>query len=89
MIGVGLLGAIIVGLLAGFIAEKIMGESHGLIVNLVVGLLGAVIGPQILAVLGVFPGGTGLIPSLIISTVGAVVLLALLNLIRIGRPTAN
>lgn len=87
MVGVGLLGAIIVGLLAGFLAEKIVGGAHGLLVNLLVGLLGAVIGPNILAIFGLLPADGGLLPSLLISTVGAVVLLVLINLIRFGRPT--
>jgi len=41
MIGVGLIGTIIIGILAVWIAEKIMKRDHGLITNLVVGILGA------------------------------------------------
>lgn len=85
MMGVGLLGALVVGLLAGYLAENIMGENHGLITNLVVGLLGAVIGPVILGTFGLLPAGSGILPSLLVSTVGAIVLLALLNLIRVNR----
>ena len=44
MNGVGLIGAIIIGIFAGWIAEKVMNRRHGLLTNLVVGLIGALIG---------------------------------------------
>lgn len=81
MQGVGLIGAIIIGILAGFIAEKLMNRSHGLLVNLVVGLIGAFIGPILLGVFGVY-AGAGFIPSLVVSTIGAIVLLFILGLLR-------
>lgn len=80
MIGVGIIGAIVVGLLAGFIAEQLMGGNHGLLTNLVVGLIGALIGPVILSALGMMPAGGGFLPSLAISTVGALVFLFVLRL---------
>ncbi len=82
MIGVGIIGAIVVGLLAGFIAEQLMGGNHGLLTNLVVGLIGALIGPVILSSLGMMPAGGGFLPSLAISTVGAIVFLFVLRLFQ-------
>ncbi len=82
MVGVGLIGAIIVGLLAGFIAEQLMGGNHGLLTNLVVGLIGALIGPVILGALGLMPADSGFLPSLAISTVGAIVFLFVLRLFQ-------
>ena len=41
MEGVGWLVAIVIGILAGFIAEKLMRREHGLLMNLIVGLVGA------------------------------------------------
>ncbi|MDP1874588.1 GlsB/YeaQ/YmgE family stress response membrane protein [Phenylobacterium sp.] len=80
MSGVGILGAIIIGIFAGWIAEKIMKRDHGLFTNLVVGLVGALIGGFIANAID-FPF-SGFIGSLIVSTIGAVLLLAILGLIR-------
>lgn len=80
MSGVGIIGAIIIGILAGWIAEKIMGRNHTLIVNLVVGLVGSLIGAFAAGLLGVNFGGW--IGSLLVSTVGAVALLYIYGLIK-------
>jgi uncharacterized membrane protein YeaQ/YmgE (transglycosylase-associated protein family) len=80
MNGVGLLGAILIGIVAGWIAEKIMKRDHGLFKNLVVGLIGALIGGFIANAID-FPFN-GFVGSLIVSTVGAILLLAILGLIR-------
>jgi uncharacterized membrane protein YeaQ/YmgE (transglycosylase-associated protein family) len=80
MNGVGILGAIIVGILAGWLAEKIMKRNHGLLTNLVVGLVGALLGAFAANLLGISFGGW--IGSLVVSTIGAVVLLFLLGLVR-------
>jgi uncharacterized membrane protein YeaQ/YmgE (transglycosylase-associated protein family) len=86
MNGVGFIGAIIIGIFAGWIAEQIMGRNHGLITNLIVGLVGALIGAFLAGMLGInFFGWVG---SLLISTLGAIVLLALLGLFS-GRNRAR
>lgn len=82
MNGIGLLSAIIVGIFAGWIAEQIMHRKDGLLTNLVVGLLGALMGGFLANAFGL--GFAGFWGSLIVSTVGAVVLLALVNFFR-GR----
>jgi uncharacterized membrane protein YeaQ/YmgE (transglycosylase-associated protein family) len=83
MNGVGILGAIVIGILAGFIAEKVMHRNHGLLTNLIVGLVGALLGGFIAGLIGF--GGSGLIWSLIISTGGAILLLFLLDLFNRRR----
>ncbi|WP_375268113.1 GlsB/YeaQ/YmgE family stress response membrane protein [Phenylobacterium sp.] len=80
MSGVGILSAIIIGILAGWIAEKVTKRDHGLFTNLIVGLIGALIGGFIAGLID-FPF-SGFIASLIVSTLGAILLLALLGLIR-------
>ncbi len=82
MSGVGILTAIVIGILAGWIAEQVMGRNHGLITNLVVGLIGALLGGFIASTMGV--GFAGFWGSLIVSTLGAVLLLFLVNAFR-GR----
>lgn len=78
MVGVGWIGAIIIGIIAGWLAEKIMGRNHGLLVNLIVGLVGGLIGAFVANLLNI--GGSGWIFSLIFATIGAVILLFLLGL---------
>lgn len=82
MEGLGWLSFLFVGLIAGFIAEKVMSRNHGLLMNLVVGVVGAYVGAFIFSLLGLQAGG--LIGALVVSTIGAIALLALVGVIR-GR----
>ena len=80
MNGVGFIGAIIIGIFAGWLAEKIMGRNHGLLTNLIVGLVGALVGAFLASMFNIhFMGWIG---SLIVSTIGAVILLFLLGLFK-------
>jgi uncharacterized membrane protein YeaQ/YmgE (transglycosylase-associated protein family) len=80
MNGVGILATIIIGILAGWIASRVMERQHGLIINLIVGLIGAWIGAALAAAFNIhFAGFLG---SLVVSTIGAIVLLFLLSLLR-------
>lgn len=80
MNGVGIIGMIVIGIAAGWIAEKVMKRNHGLLVNLVVGVVGAFIGGFIASALGF--SASGLIATLVVATGGAVLLLFVLGLIR-------
>lgn len=77
---------IIVGILAGWIAEQVMGRSHGLMTNLIVGVVGAFVGGFLFSsVLGFrFNEGFNL-PSIVVATVGAIVLLALVGAVQSRR----
>lgn len=77
---ISIFGAIIIGILAGWIAEQVMGRSHGLLTNLIVGVVGAFLGAFIVGALGI--GFAGFWGSLIVSAFGAIVLLFLLNLVK-------
>jgi uncharacterized membrane protein YeaQ/YmgE (transglycosylase-associated protein family) len=80
MSGVGIFAAVMIGILAGWIAERVMKRSHGLFTNLIVGVIGSFIGAFIAGRLGItFYGFFG---SLIVSTVGALLLLVVLGLFR-------
>ena len=79
---------LIVGLVAGWIAGLITkGKGFGLVGNLVVGVLGAVAGGMIFDALGVEAGG--IIGSIIVSVIGALVLLFVLGLILKGKAKAG
>ncbi len=76
-----LIGFLIIGLIAGWLAETIMkGRGAGLIVNLIVGVVGAYVGGLLFGFLGL--PLHGIVGSLISATVGAVVLLFLVGLIK-------
>jgi uncharacterized membrane protein YeaQ/YmgE (transglycosylase-associated protein family) len=85
MEGVGWIMTVILGGLAGWIAEKIMKSDMGLIGNIVLGIVGAVVLNAILRGLDMLPpGGGGLVVQLIIAVVGACILIFGWRLIR-GR----
>jgi uncharacterized membrane protein YeaQ/YmgE (transglycosylase-associated protein family) len=78
----GLIAWIIVGLIAGWAAGKIMkGSGYGVLGDIVLGILGGIFGGWILGVLGLYSGG-GLIPSILTAIVGAVILVALVRMIK-------
>lgn len=79
---VSIIGAVVIGILAGWIAEQVMGREHGLVTNLIVGIVGAFLGAFVASALGI--GFAGFWGSLIVSTVGAILLLALVGMFR-GR----
>ncbi len=85
MQGVGWIGAIVIGILAGWIAEKVMARNHGLLTNLIVGVVGSLIGAAIAHALGF--NYQGFWASLAVAAVGAILLLFLLGLFR--RPAAS
>ncbi|MBB1519421.1 MULTISPECIES: GlsB/YeaQ/YmgE family stress response membrane protein [Pseudomonadaceae] len=73
---------LLIGAIAGWIAGKLLrGGGFGLIGNLVVGIVGAVIGGHLFSYLGVSAGG-GLIGSLVTAVIGALVLLFIVGLIK-------
>jgi uncharacterized membrane protein YeaQ/YmgE (transglycosylase-associated protein family) len=83
----GILPAIILGGLAGWVASMIMktDASMGLVANIVVGIIGAIIGNLLLPVFGL-GGTTGFsLWSFIVALLGAVVLLFIVGMFRGGR----
>ncbi len=78
-----LLWFLIIGIIAGWLAGKIMrGGGFGLIGDLVIGVIGAYLGGWLLGMLGFFAVGT--IGSILSATFGAIVLLFLVRLIKRG-----
>lgn len=80
----GLLSWIIVGGLAGLLAKWIMGDRAGCVFTVILGIVGAIIGGFLMSLLG-FGGVNGVnVWSILVATLGAVVLLAIVRLVR-GR----
>lgn len=70
----GLLSWIIVGLIAGWLAGKVMkGGGYGLVMDIVLGLLGAMLGGSLFGMLGITAGG-GIIGGILVAFVGGVIL---------------
>ena len=73
---------ILIGLAAGWLAGQLMkGGGFGVIGDIIVGVIGALLGGFIFGTLGVSVGG-GLFGSLIVATIGAIVLIFLLRLVK-------
>ena len=71
----GFIGSIIVGIIAGFIASKIMsGSSKGCWINLLLGIVGGLVGSWVFNLLGISwePGWVGEIGT---ATIGAIIVL--------------
>lgn len=74
--GVGILGAIIVGGIAGWLAEQFMKSNMGLLMNIILGIVGAALLNFLLSALG-FYTGTGWLIYLIVGFIGACILIAI------------
>lgn len=73
---------IVIGLIAGWLAGVLVkGGGFGLVGDIIVGVLGAVLGGFLFRSLGVSAGG-GLIGSILVATVGAVTLIFILRVIK-------
>ena len=80
----GLLVILLVGLVAGWLAGKIVrGAGFGLIGDLIIGIIGAFIGDWLLPQLGIHLG-EGIIALIVNATIGAVLLLFVVQLLHGG-----
>jgi len=82
MMGFSWIFSIIIGALAGLIAEKIMKFDTGLVMNIVLGILGAVVGNFLLGMFGMMLGGV--IGQLIVAVAGACLLIYVYRAIKGG-----
>ncbi len=76
-----MIGVLIIGLIAGWLAGKLMrGSGYGIIADLLLGLIGAVVGSWLFHQLGIVAvGGIGF---LAMATVGALILVGAAHLVR-------
>jgi uncharacterized membrane protein YeaQ/YmgE (transglycosylase-associated protein family) len=72
---------IVIGIVAGFLAGKIMrGRGFGILIDLLLGIVGSVLGGFLFGILGLY--SAGLIGQLVVATVGAMLLLYLIRHLR-------
>lgn len=78
----GIILWIIFGAIVGWVASMVMGTNEGLVLDIVLGIVGAVLGGWIMSLLG--KGGvTGFnLYSFLVALIGAVVLIAIVKAIR-------
>ena len=80
----GILVVLFVGLVAGWLAGKIVrGTGFGIIGDILVGIAGALLASLLLPKLGIRIG-SGLVSEIVYSTIGAVILLLIVRLVRTG-----
>ena len=73
---------ILVGLVAGWATGKIMkGSGYGVLTDILLGIAGAIIGSRLLGLLGIYSSG-GIVPTILVAIVGAVLLVALVRMLR-------
>ena len=85
----GILVWLVVGGVVGWLASMVMktDAQQGILLNIVVGIVGALLGGFLLAPLlggGSITSGSFSLPNLLISLLGAIILLAIVNLVRRG-----
>jgi uncharacterized membrane protein YeaQ/YmgE (transglycosylase-associated protein family) len=80
---------LILGAIIGWLAGMVMGDREGTLLNIVVGIVGAFVGGFVFRLLGI--GGSNInnndfsLGGLVVSFIGACILLAIVNLVRRGR----
>ncbi|MFL9879680.1 GlsB/YeaQ/YmgE family stress response membrane protein [Herbaspirillum rhizosphaerae] len=78
----GIIAWLVIGAIAGWLAGVLVkGGGFGLLVDILVGIIGAFIGGWLAGLFGIGVGG-GIAASIVTATIGAVVLLLLLRLVR-------
>lgn len=74
----GIVAWILIGLIAGWLASTIMKRKGSLITNVLLGLVGSIVGGVLFSLLGL-QGGGNLLGGILIATVGAIVILAIVG----------
>jgi len=77
----GLIWEIAIGILAGYLAGRIMrGRGYGVLIDLLLGIAGSILGGMIFGMLGLY--SSGLVGQLVVATAGAVLLIYIVRSLR-------
>ncbi len=80
-----IIGWLVLGLIAGFVASKIINKSgEGLILNIVLGVVGAIVGGYLFTLLGAAPVTGFNLYSMFVAIIGAIVVLIIYHAV-VGR----
>ncbi|HSY41647.1 MAG TPA: GlsB/YeaQ/YmgE family stress response membrane protein [Polyangia bacterium] len=77
---------LVVGLVAGWLASKVVGSSLGVAGDIVIGIVGSFLGGLIFRTAHIGTPFRGVVATIFVAFVGAVVLLLVLRLVRRGTP---
>ncbi|PRD42222.1 GlsB/YeaQ/YmgE family stress response membrane protein [Phyllobacterium phragmitis] len=84
MPGVGFFGMLIIGFLAGYVAERSLKRNHGFLTNILVGIAGSFVGGALANVLNIqFYGFAG---NLIVAIAGAIIILWIFGRLQSKNP---
>lgn len=83
MPGVGFFGMLVIGFLAGWIAERSMNRDHGLLTNILVGIAGSFVGGTLAGMMNVVYHG--FVGNLIVAVVGAIIVLFIFGRAQAAR----
>lgn len=76
-----LIWQIAIGILAGFLAGKIMrGRGYGILMDLLLGIVGSMLGGAVFGLLGLY--SSGIVGQLVMATVGAILLIYIVRKLR-------
>jgi uncharacterized membrane protein YeaQ/YmgE (transglycosylase-associated protein family) len=85
---VGILAWIVLGAIAGFITNMIMGGTEGVIATIILGIIGAVVGGWLAGTVLNVADVTGInVESIVVSVIGAVIVVAVYRLVMGRRAT--
>ena len=73
MPGVGFFGLLLIGFLAGYVAEKTMNRDHGFLTNILVGIAGSFVGGTLAGLVGI--SFYGFLGNLVVAILGAILIL--------------
>jgi len=85
---VGIILWLVIGLVAGWLASKVMHSPHGILMDLVLGLVGSLVGGFLASALFHWSPGS-ITGSLVVAFVGAVILIGIHRLLFSGHHTAH
>jgi uncharacterized membrane protein YeaQ/YmgE (transglycosylase-associated protein family) len=87
-VAVGIIAWIVLGAIAGFITNLIMGGKEGVIATIILGIVGAVVGGWLAGTVLKVADVTGInIESIVVAVVGAIIVVAVYRMVT-GRRTA-
>ena len=73
--------SLLIGAVAGWLASILMGKKKSLIVNIILGIIGGFVGSWLFGILGISLGLSGILGDIVVSTIGACIFIAILNLL--------
>jgi uncharacterized membrane protein YeaQ/YmgE (transglycosylase-associated protein family) len=73
MPGTGFFGMLVIGFIAGYVAERTMNRDHGFLTNMLVGIAGSFVGGTLASVLGI--NYYGFLGNLVVAIAGAIAIL--------------